>query len=155
MLTKNRYSVQNMIRWTRWETFFFLILSLVVVILYGYFDLRFLKVPWTPVALIGTAVAFIIGFQNSAAYGRIWEARKIWGGIVNSSRTWAMKVRDMVTDEYLKEPVENDELNNEIRILVYRHLAWVTALRHAMRAPRKWETFQNHRTDPHHGMKHP
>lgn len=147
MLTKNRYSVKNMIQWTRWETMFFIALALVVVLLYGYFDLRFIKVPWTPVALIGTAVAFIIGFQNSAAYGRIWEARKIWGGIVNSSRTWAMKVKDMVTDEHLKEPLESDELNREIRILVYRHLAWLTALRHAMRSPRKWETFQNHRTN--------
>lgn len=81
MLTKKRYSVKDMLLWTRRETLLYLIFMLVVTTLYDVFDLTFLHVPWTPVALIGTAVAFIIGFQNSAAYGRIWEARKIWGGI--------------------------------------------------------------------------
>lgn len=147
MLTKNRYSAKNMILWTRWETLFFLIYAFVVVALYGYFELTFLKVPWTPVALIGTAVAFIIGFQNSAAYGRIWEARKIWGGIVNSSRTWGMKVKDMVTNEHAKEPLTDKELYEQRRILVYRHIAWINALRHAMRQPKTWEVFNQFRTN--------
>lgn len=147
MLTKNRYSAKNMILWTRWETLFFLVYAFVVVALYGIFKLTFLKVPWTPVALIGTAVAFIIGFQNSAAYGRIWEARKIWGGIVNSSRTWGMKVKDMVTNEYAKVPLPDDELFEQRRILVYRHIAWLNSLRHAMRQPKKWEVFDKHRTN--------
>lgn len=147
MLTKNRYSAKNMFMWTRWETLFFVFLAFIVVILYGIFDLRFLKVPWTPVALIGTAVAFIIGFQNSAAYGRIWEARKIWGGIVNSSRTWGMKVKDMVTDEYANIPITAEELYSERKALVYRHIAWMNALRHAMRQPKEWEVFDKHRTN--------
>lgn len=147
MLTKNRYSAKNMILWTRWETLFFLVFAIVVVALYGFFDLTFLKVPWTPVALIGTAVAFIVGFQNSAAYGRIWEARKIWGGIVNSSRTWGMKVKDMVTNEHANETMTDPELYEQRRILVYRHIAWINALRHAMRQPKKWEVFDQHRTN--------
>jgi len=38
------------------------------------------------VSVIGTAVAFYVGFKNNQAYDRMWEARKIWGGIVNDSR---------------------------------------------------------------------
>lgn len=77
MYTKKVYKAKDMAKWTRFETFRFLIFILVVVSLYFFLDLQWLKVPWTPLALIGTAVAFVIGFQNNSAYGRIWEARKI------------------------------------------------------------------------------
>ena len=136
-----------MVKWTRWETAFFLVLTALVVILFHVLEFSFLHVPWTPVALVGTAVAFIIGFQNSAAYGRIWEARKIWGGIVNSSRTWGMKVKDMVTNEYAKEKLPEEELNSHIKALIFRHIGWMTSLRYAMREPRSWEVFSQHRTN--------
>lgn len=147
MLTKKRYSVKDMLLWTRREILLYLIFMLVVTTLYDVFDLTFLHVPWTPVALIGTAVAFIIGFQNSAAYGRIWEARKIWGGIVNSSRTWAMMVTDMVTNEHAAKPISNEQLTELKRILIFRHIAWITTLRHAMRQTKSWEVFDEHRTN--------
>ncbi len=63
--------------------------------------------------MIGTAVAFLISFQNNAAYGRIWEARKIWGGIVNTSRTFGMFVQDMVNNEYAKDPLSQEEIDTE------------------------------------------
>ena len=116
MLTKSRYSPIQMISWTRNETLWFIIISSVVTVLYEVFGLTFLKLPWTPMAVIGIAVAFIIGFQNNAAYGRIWEARKIWGGMVNTSRTWAMKVMDMVTNEHAKEPLPENDLSREKRL---------------------------------------
>ncbi len=147
MLTKKRYSVKDMLSWTRREILLYLIFMIVITTLYDVFKLTFLHVPWTPVALIGTAVAFIIGFQNSAAYGRIWEARKIWGGVVNSSRTWAMKVMDMITNEYASNPVSEDQLTELKKILIYRHIAWLTSLRHAMRQTKPWEVFDEHKTN--------
>ena len=126
-----------MILWTRLEIFNFFIISSVVAVLYELVGLRWLQLPWTPVALIGTAVAFLIGFQNNAAYGRAWEARKIWGGIVNESRTWATLVKDLVTNEYATDSVTEDELITHRRTLTYRHIAWLTALRlfDAIKAP--------------------
>ncbi|MEN8139246.1 MAG: bestrophin family ion channel, partial [Bacteroidota bacterium] len=119
-----------------------------VIFLYDIFGLTFIQVPWTPVALIGTALAFMIGFQNNAAYGRIWEARKIWGGIVNNSRTWGMKIKDMISNEHNKgENVSEEELN-KIRLgFIYRQIAWLISLRYAMRQPRRWEVFREHRTN--------
>ena len=92
MLTKKRYSVKDIVLWSRWEIFVYLFYAAIITVLYKIIGFTFLNVPWTPVALIGTAVAFMVGFQNNSAYGRIWEARKIWGAIVNTSRTWGMKV---------------------------------------------------------------
>ena len=147
MLTKKRYSIKEMLYWTRGEIIIYSILMIILIALYDIFNFTFLRLPWTPVALIGTAVAFIIGFQNSAAYGRIWEARKIWGGIVNSSRTFAMKTIAMVTNEYTNDPVSKEQLAELKQILIYRHIAWLTALRHAMRQPKSWEVFEEERTN--------
>ena len=137
----------EMVMWTRWETTLFVVFAAVVTVLYNVFGLTFLNVPWTPVALVGTAVAFMIGFQNNSAYGRIWEARKIWGGIVNTSRTWGMKTKDMITNEYANVPVEQEILSAHKKDFIYRHIAWITALRHAMRQTRKWEVFEEHSTN--------
>ncbi len=103
MYTKKVYRVIDMIKWTRYESILFFTIILIIVALYYFLDLEWLKIPWTPLALTGTAVAFVIGFQNNSAYGRIWEARKIWGGIVNTSRTFGMFVQDMVNNEYATE----------------------------------------------------
>lgn len=146
MLTKPKYSIKDLALWTRWETLFFLILAILVGISYHVFDFTFLHVPWTPVALIGTAVAFMVGFQNNAAYGRIWEARKIWGGIVNTSRTWGMKIKDMVTNEHSPDTTDL-EISNHIKCFVHRHIAWMVALRHAMRQSKSWETFDQSHTN--------
>ena len=43
-------------------------------------------------SILGTALAFFIGFNNNQAYGRWWEARKIWGELVNDSRSWARQI---------------------------------------------------------------
>ncbi len=136
-----------MAKWTRYETFLFLIIGIVVVGIYQLLDLHWMKFPWTPLALIGTAVAFVIGFQNNSAYGRIWEARKIWGGVVNTSRTFGMFVQDMVTNEHTSIKLSKEALHHEIKTLTYRHVAWMTALRHAMRAPKPWETVMQERTN--------
>ena len=46
--------------------------------------------------LVGVAVSFYLGFKNNSANDRTWEARKVWGAIVNSSRSWGILVRDLV-----------------------------------------------------------
>lgn len=147
MYTKERYRAIDLALWTRFETFRFLLIILAWVAAYYFLDLGWLKIPWTPVALIGTAVAFIIGFQNNSAYGRIWEARKIWGGIVNTSRTFGMFVSDMVSNEHAANDMTPEELNHHIKTLTYRHIAWMTALRHAMRTRKPWETTFNQKTN--------
>ena len=147
MYTKKVYSLKNMVLWTRYDSLHFLIISSVFVILYAYLDFHWFKIPWTPLALVGTAVAFVIGFQNNAAYGRIWEARKIWGGIVNTSRTLGIYVQDMITLDEAKGDVSEDDLHGKRKTIIYRHIAWMTALRHAMRQSKPWETVVHEKTN--------
>lgn len=147
MLTKKRYSTIEMMKWSRWELLGFTLFSLGLTVLYEIFDFTFLHLPWTPIALIGTAVAFVVGFQNNSAYDRIWEARKIWGGIVNTSRTFGLKVTTMVENQDIEHKIDDKALHGIKKVLIYRHIAWITALRHAMREPRKWEVWREAQTN--------
>lgn len=58
-----------------------------------------------------------------------------------------MFVQDMVTNEYCDEDYTPNELKNEIRVLTYRHIAWMIALRHSMRQSKPWETVMSERTN--------
>jgi hypothetical protein len=60
MLTKKRYSIRNLISWTRWETLIFFGYATIITVLYALCDFTFLNLPWTPIALVGTAVAFVV-----------------------------------------------------------------------------------------------
>lgn len=136
MFTLRRYPFKRVLKWTKRELIFFFCLSTLVTVIYEVLDAKWLQVPLTPVGLIGTAVAFMIGFQNNAAYDRIWEARKIWGGIVNSSRSLIITVRDSF---YMHRSEARQEEKEVLQIITNRHIAWLTALRYAMRSKKPWE----------------
>lgn len=136
MYTKRRFPFKNVISWTRKELLFFTIIVTGITILFEVLKIKWLQIPLTPVGLIGTAVAFMIGFQNNAAYDRIWEARKIWGGIVNASRSLIIILKDSFN--LLKHDQQRSE-KHTLKIITYRHIAWLNALRYAMRTKKEWE----------------
>ena len=142
MYTKKKYSNRAMLRWTRREVRFFIIWALIIAGLYHLAGLQWLQIPWTALALIGTAVAFLIGFQSNAVYGRLWEARQIWGGIVNDSRMFTIMIKEMITNEYARDPATDNEIKDIKKTLVNRHIAWLTSLRHAMRSVKPWESYR-------------
>jgi putative membrane protein len=137
MYVQRRFPFKSVLKWTQREIIFFTIFATLVTALYEALDLKWLQVPLAPVALIGTAVAFMVGFQNNAAYDRIWEARKIWGGIVNTSRTLIITVKDSF---YMHRPGEAVDETEALKIIANRHIAWLTALRYAMRTKKEWES---------------
>ncbi len=93
------------------------------------------SIPFLPLSTIGIAVAFYVGFKNNASYDRFWEARKIWGGIVNSSRTWGNQVLNFVTTYRSFADISSEDLHLIQKKLIYRHLAWLNALRLQLRQP--------------------
>jgi putative membrane protein len=60
-----------------------------VVVLDVLFDRYHLSIPTNYIALLGTAISVILAFKNTQAYERWWEARRLWGEILNESRTLA------------------------------------------------------------------
>ena len=139
MYTRRIFPVKGVIKWTRRHIILFLILGTIPVVLFDIVGLKWLHVPWLPLGVLGTAVAFIVSFKNNASYDRLWEARKIWGGIVNASRSWTIMVKDFINNDHVESPRSQDELHQIHRELVHRHVAWLTALRYQLRADKPWE----------------
>lgn len=123
-----KYTLSEFIYWTRRHIYKLLILSAIPTVLY-FLGWKFLSITWVPIAMLGTAVAFIVGFKNNASYSRLWEARQIYGAIINDSRSFGVKVRDFLGGK-------NDP---EVTSIFYRHFAWLTALRYQLRESRLWE----------------
>ncbi len=114
-----------------------LVWAAVVLALYLYSGVQVMRVPFLPIATVGTAVAFYVGFKNNSAYDRFWEGRKIWGGVVNTSRTWTNAVLMFVYEEG----------DAERKVLVRRHLAWINALRIQLRTRSRFHEWRERRRD--------
>lgn len=134
MHTGKRYTLKEFLAWTKSDIYIMAILSGGSALLYEVLNIKWLALPWVLIALIGTATAFIIGFRNTQTYNRLWEARQIYGAILNSSRSWGMMVKDFIGT------TDTAELREIRKQLVYRHIAWLTALRYQLRETREWET---------------
>jgi putative membrane protein len=81
------------------------------------------QIPVTVPAFIGTAISIILSFKLSQSYDRWWEARKIWGSIVNESRTFVLQLQS-----FIKPASDND-----IRTLAFRQIAWCFSLGQSLR----------------------
>lgn len=105
---------------------YFLLLSVLIYTLHVEFDMVWLSIPFNSVATLSAALAIYLGFKNNNAYDRWWEARKIWGLLVNYSRAWA---RQVLTLPVLSEEMDTRELYTWQKKVIYRHIAFVHALR--------------------------
>ncbi len=108
--------------------------ALVVYLLFALAGLDVLRIPFLPLSTIGIAVSFYVGFKNNASYDRFWEGRKIWGGVVNTSRSWGTAITS-----YILPHESSPEAHKMRETFIYRHLAWTNALRLQLRRRSRFE----------------
>lgn len=69
--------------------FLVLCLSVVAVAAHDHIFRLTVSLSTAPFSLVGIALAVFLGFRNSASYDRYWEGRKLWGALLNDSRSLA------------------------------------------------------------------
>lgn len=139
MYTSKRVRFHHIFPFAWRSVLFFLGYSTLICLLYIMAGWQGLAIPFLPIGLIGTAVAFYVGFKNNSSYERLWEGRRIWGSLVNVSRSWAIMALDYVTNLNATAPVSEQELKTIHQSLVYRQLAFLNALRLQLRRRTVWE----------------
>ena len=118
-----------------WENSIILIFICIAAYVIDIYVIKnYIEVPSIVPGILGPALAFFIGFNNNQAYDRWWEARKIWGGLVNDSRSWA---RQMIYNTSANLPKKENDLNNVKRRTIYRHIAFLYALKDSLRGEEK------------------
>lgn len=138
MLVNKNISVTRIIGLTWFHIIILLAFSAIIASLY-YYKVLTIALPWLPVSVVGTAVAFYVGFKNNQSYDRMWEARKIWGAIVNSSRSWGTESFNFVSNHYAIEKLSEQELKTIKTRLIHRHIAWLYSLRSQLLIHTEWE----------------
>ena len=71
---------------------------------------------------MGTAISVLLSFKLAQSYDRWWEARKIWGSIVNDSRTFVLQLQGFVKDD-----------NTQVKKMAYRQIGWSYSLTASLR----------------------
>ncbi|WP_158941657.1 bestrophin family protein [Granulicella sp. S190] len=106
-----------------------------VVAAYKVMHWSWVALPHIPLALFGSAIGIIVGFRNQSAYGRWWEARQLWGSVVNNSRSWARQVTTGMLPLKGEDPAELKAMQ---RRMVYLQIAYAHALRQHLRKLEPW-----------------
>lgn len=140
MYIKKNFGLKSILRFSGGHLIWISLWAILVASIYEFTPIReWMVIPWLPLSVIGTAVAFYVGFKNNSAYDRLWEARKIWGAIINGSRSWGASSKSFLSNQFSSENRSEPELNSYRKKLIYRHIGWLYALRSQLLIPAPWE----------------
>ncbi|SFE82295.1 bestrophin family protein [Nitrosomonas sp. Nm166] len=100
------------------------VVAIVVTYVELYYSIQEYTLTTIPFTLIGVALGIFLGFRNNAAYDRFWEGRKLWGGVVNTSRSLTRQACFV-----LNSSNSSEELQHFRQVFVKRVIAFAHALR--------------------------
>lgn len=123
MLLEKRIPPSYILRKVRYELVAVVLLSAAVHLATTYFRDLFPVMPSSIPGFIGTAISILLSFKIGQSYDRWWEARKVWGAIVNDSRTLVIQLRSL-------SAAGSD---STIRRIALRQIAWCYCLGQSLR----------------------
>lgn len=128
MLLRKNIPITYIFGKIRQELIFVVAYSVGVVVLYQNFHFTRISIPIAVPALLGTIISLLLAFRSNQAYDRWWEARILWGAIVNNSRSLARQIMSFVDSPYATEEVETFKSR-----FIKRQIAWCYALSQSLR----------------------
>lgn len=126
MLLNKRISIFDFLKILKFDILFIGSYSILVGYMDQYGFLSKISIPIAITGVFGTAVALLLGFRTNQAYERWWEARIIWGAIVNDSRTLirqTISFYDRLDEQYVYNVQE----------MANRQIVWCYALGESLR----------------------
>ncbi|KQC00246.1 bestrophin family protein [Pedobacter sp. Hv1] len=128
MLLRNNIPLSYIFGKIKKELIFVILYSIGIVVLYQNFHVTRISIPIAVPALLGTIISLLLAFRSNQAYDRWWEARIIWGAIVNDSRTISRQILSFV-----ENPYDLDEIEQFKKRFIKRQIAWCNALSLSLR----------------------
>ena len=123
MLLNRKISILYFVKNIKWQILFVITFALAVGFLHLRPEFKGVDIPLNILTLLGTIVTILLAFRTSQSYERWWEARTIWGAIVNDSRT--------LTRNVLQFLPENESV--ERKKFAERQIIFVNALGETLR----------------------
>lgn len=123
MLLNTGVPISYIFKKIKTDLVYVLVVSLIVQLITELYKHKLPEIPLTIPTFIGTAISILLSFKLNQSYDRWWEARKVWGSIVNDSRSLVIQLRTFIADD--KEPL--------IRKIALRQIAWCYSLGQSLR----------------------
>lgn len=126
MLLNKRISVLFFVKLIRIDLILIIVYTILTSMIRHFSSLHSLSIPLSLAALLGTLISLLLAFRISQSYERWWEARIVWGSIVNDSRTLIRQ---------LKQFLSKNDPSSEIHLKSFseRQVIWVNALGETLR----------------------
>jgi putative membrane protein len=134
MLLNTTIPAKYILKKVRKELIYVFIISLVVLYVTEKYQSLLPDMPLTIPAFIGTAISILLSFKLNQSYDRWWEARKIWGAIVNDSRSLVLQLIGLTAKG-------NESI---IRTITLRQIAWCYALGQSLRGLNPMENMEKY-----------
>lgn len=128
MLLKKNIPLKYVFGKIKYEVLLVAVYTLVIVLLHDKFNLKDMSIPLSVPMIMGTVISLLLAFRSNQAYDRWWEARTIWGAIVNDSRTFSRQVLSFIDNSYNAEDISHFRER-----MVRRQIAWCYALSQSLR----------------------
>lgn len=122
MLADKRIPFLYIVKSVKFDVLVVLVFTTIIIYLKQHFHIPFDLDTSIP-AFLGTAITLVLAFKLNQSYDRWWEARKIWGAIVNDSRSLSIQFINFTKDKSRKEINES----------IYRQIAWCHGLDSSLR----------------------
>lgn len=123
MLLKSNIPFSYVFGKIKYEVLVIMLYATTIAILYNNYHVTRITIPIAVPAILGTVISLLLGFRSNQAYDRWWEARHIWGAVVNDSRTLARQVMNFTQDGF-----ENEGIMAFQDRMIRRQIAWTYAL---------------------------
>lgn len=134
--TSAHKSFVALVHYLKMEVVFALLYSSSIYYLYEHHNLAFLaSFSFIPVGFFGAILSVFLAFRNNNSYGRWWEARQLWGDLVNSSRQFGMQVMTLIApqDPNYSTEREGEKIQGLHAEIINRHLACINLFRMQLR----------------------
>ncbi len=128
MLLKKNIPIGYVFGKIKYEILFVSLYGLFIEVLYQNFHITSITIPITVSTVLGTIISLLLAFRSNQAYDRWWEARIVWGAIVNDSRTFTRQVISLIEGQYDQESIQ--AFKNR---MIKRQIAWCYALGKGLR----------------------
>ncbi len=109
------------------------VVAVITTFMYKEVPLMHFSLTTAPFALIGLPLGIFLGFRNTASYDRFWEGRKLWGSLVNTTRSFARQITTFIEPVDGESASEKEAVVVEQRQLVRMVVGYVHAFRHHLR----------------------
>lgn len=119
-----------MVEYIGWPLGLMALYDLAVVVAYKGMHWQWAALPSVPLAIYGSAIGIILGFRNNSAYARWWEARTLWGSIVNNARSLARQAMSGMRAKHAEDAASLLTMQQRI---IHLQIAYVHALRQHLR----------------------